>query len=392
MTVMHSKLPTSPRRYPAFSLSRLLETVFHPKAGERLCILIDLDDLALVENFAFLKDPQLDIQKKAYEVFYQGLRNGDMQKLKLKACDFFAYQATGGSNLELPETVTAPNGTVLNLFKDIYPNYDLILCISTYSATAPLTAAAKQYGFRGATMHGVNDIILNSGLAVDYEEVSRETEMLRLGMTQAESVDIDFEIEHQHYHLHISLGKQEAQKSHGLCHTAPDIANLPAGEVYFVPMDALGEFPVKFDEGTLTLMQVRHGRIEGIDLIKGDQAIVDEFRKKLKDDPAVGILGELGFGTQVLPYSGRDIQDEKIFGTFHLATGRNDHLMGSVTLDRFNDKRNATHEDILFSSTKTPEIKVRQVRMRRNGKSEILIENYEPGKYLLGLLKHKKRS
>ncbi len=390
MTVIHARPSAQSRLFPAFSLTHLLKTVFHPKAGEKLCILIDLDDLSLIENFAFLENSKLDVQKTAYEVFYQGLRKGDMQKLQLKACDFFAYQTTKGSNLELPETVTTPNGAVLSFVKDIYPNYDLILCISTYSATAPLTAAAKQYGFRGATLHGVNDIILSSGLAVDYEEVSRETEKLRLGMTHADNVDIDFEIGHHPYHLHISLGKQEAQKSHGLCRTAPDIVNLPAGEVYFVPKDARGEFPVKFDDGTLTLMHVQHGRIEAIDLLKGDQAVVDEFSQKLKSDPAAGILGELGFGTQVLPYSGRDIQDEKIFGTFHLATGRNDHLTGSVTLDRFKNKHNATHEDILFSSTKTPEIRVRQVRMQRHGKSEVLIQDYEPAEYLLELLKDKK--
>jgi hypothetical protein len=89
----------------------------------------------------------------------------------------------------------------------------------------------------------------------------------------------------------------------------------------------------------------------------------------------------------MLPYSGADIQDEKIFGTFHLATGRNDHLSGNVTLDLFTNNLNATHDDILFSSTKTPEIHVKQVRMQRNGKTEVLIENYEPRSYLLNLLK-----
>ena len=69
-------------------------------------------------------------------------------------------------------TSGTPNGKQLSLDQDIYPNYDIILCISTFSATAPLTAKCKQYGFRGATLHGLNDVILNSGLAVDYHEVS----------------------------------------------------------------------------------------------------------------------------------------------------------------------------------------------------------------------------
>ena len=57
--------------------------------------------------------------------------------------DFFAYEITGGSNLDLPDAVFAPDGRELSLEKDIYMNFDIILCISTYSATAPLTAFAK---------------------------------------------------------------------------------------------------------------------------------------------------------------------------------------------------------------------------------------------------------
>ena len=376
----------SPKKFPPFDLARLLQTVFSPKKGEKLCILIDLDKPSDVKNFKFLQQNH-PVQKKAYEIFYQGLRNGVMQELGIKSCDFFAYQTTGGSNLELPEEATAPDGRILNLERDIYQAYDIILCITTYSATAPLTASAKKFGFRGATMHGVNDTILESGLAVDYNDVSRFTEKLRKGMTEADSVEIDFEVEGKKYHLFIDLGRQDAQKSHGLCRIGPDIANLPAGEVYFVPRDAKGEFPIKFDDGTLGLMHVSEGRIDSIKLLKGNRALIEEIKEKLASDPSTGILGELGFGTQVLPYSGSDIQDEKIFGTFHLATGRNDHLSGSVTLDRFVNKRNATHDDILFSSTKTPEIQVKEVRMNRHGKNEILIKNYEPSEYLWNLIK-----
>lgn len=376
------------RQFPQFDLRRLLETIFKPKIGEKLCILIDLENPKEVINFSFLNNPNLPVQVKAYKDFYQKLHNGIMQELSLSACDFFAYRQTGGSNLELPDTAIAHDGKILDLERDIYPAYDIILCISSYSATAPLTASAKKFGFRGATMHGVNDIILQSGLAVDYNEVSKETEKLRLGMTGADNIEIDFEVDHQHYHLDIDLGKQEAQKSHGLCHEGPDVANLPAGEIYFVPCNAHGSFPIKFEDaaGTLGLLKVENGCVQSVSLLHGNQQVIDEMQNKLKNDPAAGVLGELGFGTQILPYSGSDIQDEKIFGTFHLALGRNDHLTGNVTLDRFNDKLNATHDDILFSLTKTPEIIVNRVKMHRNGKSIVLIENYEPSEYLWNLL------
>jgi len=376
--------------FPPFDLTRLLKTVFNPAIGEKVCVLIDLDDIKDVIDFKFLKNKDQPVQEKAHRIFYQGIRSGLMKELNLGACDFFAYKTTGGSNLELSDEAMSPDGKLHSFEKEIYLFYDIILCISTFSATAPLTAAAKRFGFRGGTLHGVNDTILNSGLAVDYNEVSKETELLRKGMTGADSVDIDFVMENQKCHLHIDLGGQEAQKSHGICRVGPDIANLPAGEVYFVPKNAKGTFPIKFEDGTLAILHVEDGRIHKAVLVEGDKKVVKDFQRKLDIDPASGILGELGFGTQVLPYSGSDIQDEKIFGTFHLATGRNDHLGGNVVLKNFHDCKNATHDDILFSSTKTPEITLKQLRLNIHGKSEVLIENYEPCEYLLNLI-HKTR-
>src|SRR6202048_640746 len=181
-----------PQPFPPSTPSRLLKTVFNPNAGERVAILIDLDDPHKVKDFGFLKNPDLTIQRHAYEVFYQGLQNGVLKELGLTGGEIFAYKITGGSNLDLPDLAVAVDGTELSFEKDIYPNYKLILCISTFSATAPLPAFAQQHGFRGATLHGLNQIILNSGLAVDYDQVSKNAEKLRLGMTGADWVEIDF--------------------------------------------------------------------------------------------------------------------------------------------------------------------------------------------------------
>jgi len=374
------------REFPPFSLSRLLRTVFAPEKGQRVCILIELDDPRDITDFRFLKNPDLTIQRNAYEVFYLGLRNGVLAELGLTGGEMFAYPVTGGSNLDLPETAFTTAGSEVRMADAIYSKYDIILCISTFSATAPLTAFAKQFGFRGATMHGMNATILRSGLAVDYDDVSREAEKLRVGMTRAEWVEIDYLFDGRTCTLRLELAGQEAQKSHGLCRGGPDVANLPAGEIYFVPADARGQFPMRYEDGTIGLQEVKGGRIYKATLLRGNPRTIEEHNAKLTSDPVTGELGELGFGTQRLPVSGRDIQDEKILGTLHVATGRSDHLGGRLTPDLFANRKNATHDDILFSPTKTPDIQVPQVRMSRNGKVEILIENYEPAAYMRGLL------
>jgi hypothetical protein len=371
------------RTFPPFSLTRLLRTTFAPKQGERIALLIDLPDPSHARDFAFLKDESFSIQRLAYEHFYQGLRQGGLTELGLRGGELFAYAITGGSNLDLPDRAVASDGREVSLEQDVYPNYEILLCISTYSATAPLTAFARQYGFRGATLHGLNDIILRTGLAVDYNEVSRQAERLRLSLTRADHFEIDFEVDDRQFTLQLVTDKQEAQKSHGLCRgEKPDVANLPAGEVYFVPTGATGEFPLRYPDGTLGLMHVREGRIKKATLLRGNGEVIAEHNAKLVADPATGELGELGFGTQELPPAGRDIQDEKVLGTIHVATGRSDHLGGHLTPDKFVEARNATHEDILFAPHKTPEIHVRQVRMRRDARDVIVIENYEPAAHL----------
>jgi hypothetical protein len=375
------------RSFPPFSLERLLKTTFAPKPGQRLCILIDLENPVEIKDFAFLKNPSLNIQRHAVESFLKPLNSEILGRMGLKGGEIFAYKLTGGSNLDLPDEAFDPAGKQVSLSKDVYQNYDIILCISTFSATAPLTAFAKQYGFRGATLHGVNEVILSSGLAVDYDEVSVEAEKLRLGVTKADWVEIEFGCEGKDYTLRLLLNGQEAQKSHGLCRgDEPDVANLPAGEVYFVPEGAEGEFPFKYEDGTLGKMTVTGGRIVKAELINGRAATVAEHNAKLLSDPVTGELGELGLGTQLLPVSGRDIQDEKVRGTIHVATGRSDHLGGHLVPSMFAEKSHATHDDILFAPHKTPEILVKQVRMKRGDQQEILIENYEPSEYTNSLV------
>jgi aminopeptidase len=377
----------SARKFPPFSLTGLLRSTFAPTPGQKVCVLIDLADPRDIIDFKFLQDPALTIQHNAITHFYEGLKKGTLADLELQGGEIFAYQITGGSNLDLPDLAIALDGRELSLEKDIYRNYDIILCISTYSATAPLTAHAKIFGFRGATLHGLNPVILSSGLAVNYDDVSRDAEKMRLGMTVADWAEIDFQLDSGTHTLRLELDRQEAQKSHGLCRgTEPDVANLPAGEIYFVPTGASGTFPLKYEDDTLGLMRVAEGRIQSAELLTGNANTIRLHNEKLASDPVTGELGELGFGTQILPVSGRDIQDEKIRGTVHVATGRSDHLGGALTPEKFSNHQNATHDDILFAPHKTPEILVTQVRLHRNGETQIIIENYQPSSYVTDLI------
>ena len=359
-----------------FDLKRLLTTVFRPQQGEKVGVFIDLDDPNWVREFAFLREPGHEIQRLAYEIFYRELRD-NAAAYPFGGVSFFAYEKTGGSNLDLPPVVYTPDKRELALQKVLY-GLDIVLYITTYSATAPLTALARRLAFRGATMHGLNEIILRSGLTRDYEEVSAQAERLRQALTEADSYDIEFDVSGRPCRLHLELGGQEAQKSHGLCWTTGEIANLPAGEIYYVPTDAAGEFPMVYEGGTVGIAHVHRNRIGRIELLAGEARVIAAHAARLADDPVIGELGELGLGTQVLPWSGRDIQDEKVLGTVHVATGRSDHLGGSLSPDKFKSPLNASHDDILFAPHKTPQVDLVRVTMRKQGRETVLIEHYQP--------------
>jgi len=375
-------------RLPAPSV-RLLRTVFEPTEGCRVCILTDFDDPAdHIKGFAFLNEDGHEAQKNAYNYFHEGLKNGGHEALGTTGGEMFAHQCTHGSNLDLPDELWDVECNQLSFDRDIYPNYDIILHIGTFSATAPLTAKCKEFGFRGATMHGMNDVILSSGLAVDYDEVSADAERVRLAMNHADSMEIDFELEDGRIlTAWLDLGGQEAQKSHGLCKgKTPDVANLPAGEIYYVPRDARGQFPMKYEDGTLGVLDVEDRDVKRSTLIEGNQATIDEHNARLTDDPMTGTLGELGFGTQVLPVSYQDIQDEKVLGTCHMATGRDDHLGGDIVPEMFKKHENSTHDDILFAPHKTPNFNVKEVRMNRGGEQEIIIQDFRPSRFVMEAL------
>lgn len=153
-----------------------------------------------------------------------------------------------------------------------------------------------------------------------------------------------------------------------------------------MPVDARGQFPMKYEDGTLGVLEVENRCIIHSTLIAGNQSTIDAHNTRLKEDPMTGTLGELGFGTQVLPVSYADIQDEKVLGTCHLATGRDDHLGGDILPSMFKKHENSTHDDILFAPHKTPNFNISQVRMNRGKQREILIENFRPARYLIDAL------
>jgi len=373
--------------FPDFDLVRLLKTVFVLDGPARFAVFTDLDDIAKFRDLAYLDEPGYEPQKHAYRTLVQGIE-ANRAALSATGVEFYGYPETGGSNLDLPDTVHTPDGRTLPL-RDALKGHDIVLYMGTWSATAPITKLAKEMGFRGATMHGTNDRILASGLSVDYNEVSARAERMRQAITGADSLTLHWHVDGEDVALEIDARGREMQKSHGLVREIGDVANLPAGEVYYIPADANGLLPQKFEDeqGTIAIFTVKNRAIAGVhQFVRGDEKLVAEYMKRIAEDPNAGQITELGIGTQDLPWAYADIQDEKILGTAHVATGRSDHLGGAIDSSHFKDARNASHNDILYTPVKTPEITLTRVTMSKGGETTTLLENYHPAAFMQALL------
>lgn len=378
--------PLAMSSFPPFDLARLFRTVFRPEPRERVAVFVDLPDPAEAIGFRYLAGRPHEARRHAHDTLYLGLCAA-RAALGLAAVSFYGYRETGASNLDLPETVVSSTGETLAM-REAFARHTIVIFMGRWSATAPATALAKELGVRGATMHGVNDTVIATGLAVDYEQVSARAERLRRALTRADRFRLEWRVPaaaRPEIGLVVELGRQEAQKSHGLVRGPGDIANLPAGEVYFVPVGAEGFLPRKLDDaaGTVGIFRIAGGRmVELVEVPHGNRGAAEALMARVAADPAAGTIGELGLGTQSLPFAGTDIQDEKVLGTAHLATGRSDHLGGDLGPAKFRRRENASHDDILYAPHKTPEIELARVFMERDGRSELVLERYRPARFL----------
>jgi len=154
------------RTFPKFDLVRLLSSVFEPTQNQRICILIDLPDLSEAKGSPSSSNLKLQVQARAHKYFYTELKESALAKLGATGGEMFAYPLTGGSNLDMSDYCVDMEGNELSLESDVLLRNTTSSSASALSARpTPLTAHAKKFGFRGATLHGLNEVILSTGLA-----------------------------------------------------------------------------------------------------------------------------------------------------------------------------------------------------------------------------------
>ena len=209
---------------------------------------------------------------------------------------------------------------------------DVVVAATAHSLTH--TQARKRAcaaGARIATMPGITvEMFAGGALAADYEQIAARTHKLADLLTKAkEAVLITGEAQ-----LKMSLESRKAVASTGILHDKGQGGNLPSGEAYIAPVEGTAEGEITID-----------GSFAGIGILQAPAKLTfcqgamvdaagpdsDKLLSLLGDNLLARNLGELGIGTNdKARVIGVVLEDEKVYGTAHIALGSNDTFGGQV--------------------------------------------------------------
>jgi leucyl aminopeptidase (aminopeptidase T) len=208
---------------------------------------------------------------------------------------------------------------------------NVVVCVTRYSLTH--TSARKQAaaaGARLATMPGMtDDMFMNGAIAADYPKVKALTEEVTALLTAAKQV----RIEKEGYSLNFTIEGRNGVPSTGMYLNPGESGNLPSGEAYIAPLEGMAQGQIVVDGsvagiGALKeplLLTVQNGRLitaEG----EAGQSLLD-----MLGEGDGRMLAEFGIGTNdKARITGVVLEDEKVYGTIHVAFGSNNTFGGTI--------------------------------------------------------------
>jgi leucyl aminopeptidase (aminopeptidase T) len=366
-------------------LVALVRSVFPRFETDRaLAILVDVPREARSDNPAWKERRRL-----AHE--WHVLLQARKAEIPLAAVQLIAYPDVGSNNADLPADSFLLDGPLPDLaaeleragkrvsFEQVFAATQLFLAPTEFSTTAPLKVAARRFRFRAATMPGFAASMIPA-LRIDYGEVARRVDALKIRLDEADHADVYFTVDDKsEYAMHFDLRRRTAHASSGRFPEPATAGNLPSGEAYIVPYEGeageasrtAGVLPVEID-GEMVLFTVRANRAVAAE---GAGPAAQAERAHLAGEPAYGNMAELGFGVLAdfgLGPTGEILLDEKL--GLHIAFGRSEHFGGAVGPGDFSSPAAVIHLDRIYITQAQPRIAVDAVILGcGDGRSETVM-------------------
>ena len=186
-------------------------------------------------------------------------------------------------------------------------------------------------GARVATMPKITeDMFFNGPITADYAKVAHITQRVTALLSGAKTA----ELHSGGCVMVMSLEGRLGISSTGIYRNSGESGNLPSGESYIAPVEGTAEGEVLVDgsfAGLGVLSAPLHLVFKKGLLVKAEGPDAGRLEKMLGDNPLGRNLAELGIGTNdKARVTGVILEDEKIYGTVHIALGSSDTFGGTV--------------------------------------------------------------
>jgi leucyl aminopeptidase (aminopeptidase T) len=209
---------------------------------------------------------------------------------------------------------------------------DVVVVPTTHSLThTRARLQAVERGARVATMPGITEDMFREGaITADYAEVERLTKRVAAALDSAREALV---VTGSH-RLRMSVEGRNAVPSTGVYRESGHSGNLPSGEAFLAPLEGTAEGELLVD-GSIAGV----GRLSDPVLLEISEGIL-VFTRGPDGERLLSLLdrseggrnvAELGIGTNDRArLTGVTLEDEKIYGTIHIAFGSNDTFGGTV--------------------------------------------------------------
>jgi len=362
-----------------FVLKKFLRDVFDPQPGEQVLVMVDVPHGDIEDN---------DDWKERREMAARW-RQGFLD-IGFATAPLLEYEATGRDDASLPEKGKQVGVEVPTT--DLICEYNIILAMTEFSASAPLSRLFKEYPhLRGASMPHIQTYMERTSLITDSRWLKYKTEMVKELLDRTNGARVNFSTNQEMY---FDLRFRTAIIDDGLC--LPDrkgerLINLPSGEVTLapyegeregVPSETIGILPL-YMEGQIVQLFVQNNRITSV-VGRGD--VPERLTAFFDEDEARRNISEFGLGlNDRARVVGNKLEDEK--AGFHCAYGLSDFLGGVNGPQQFKSPETVIRCNQVYS--KGSPIVARKIILTLNDHStKTIVDN---GQYLLFSRRGRKR-
>ena len=214
---------------------------------------------------------------------------------------------------------------------------DVVVCPTAKSLThTDARREAVKVGVRVGTMPGITVDIMSRCLNADFDKIVDLTNFIADRLVGVKTIRV---VTEKGTDITMPVEGRKIIPSTGVLRNKGESGNMPSGEVYLAPIEGQSNGKVVIDGAmagigmisTPITVQVVDGFAEEITGGEEAQRLVAMLNKSGRDARAVA---EFGIGTNYKAIlTGQILEDEKVFGTIHVAFGNNLTMGGTIAVN-----------------------------------------------------------